>query len=34
MAQAIVGDAKVSLTELSRTLGDWRADDNGIKNQE
>ena len=28
MAQAIVGDAKVSLMELSQALGNWKADDN------
>ena len=27
MAQAIIGDAKVTLTELSRALGSWRAND-------
>ena len=31
MAQAIVGDAKVSLMELSQTLGNWKADDNWYK---
>ena len=31
MAQAIVGDAKVSLTELSQALGNWKADDNWYK---
>ena len=32
MAQAVVGDAKVSLVELSLALGNWRAEDVGIKN--
>ena len=27
MAQSVVGDAKVSLTELSQALGDWKASD-------
>ena len=31
MAQAIVGDAKVSLMELSQALGNWKADDNWYK---
>jgi len=28
MAQSIIGDAKVSLIELSAALGDWKASDN------
>ena len=31
MAKAIVGDAKVSLIELSQALGNWKADDNWYK---
>ena len=31
MAQAIIGDAKVSLMELSQALGNWKADDNWYK---
>ena len=31
MAQAVVGDAKVSLMELSQALGSWKADDNWYK---
>jgi 3D-(3,5/4)-trihydroxycyclohexane-1,2-dione acylhydrolase (decyclizing) len=31
MAQAIVGDAKVSLMELSQALGNWKADDSWYK---
>ncbi len=31
MAQAIVGDAKISLIELSLALGNWKADDNWYK---
>ena len=31
MAQAIVGDAKVSLIELSQALGSWKADDSWYK---
>merc|ERR1711991_1167982 len=31
MAQAVVGDAKVSLIELSQALGSWKADDSWYK---
>ena len=31
MAHAVVGDAKVSLIELSIALGKWKADDNWNK---
>ena len=34
MAQAVVGDAKVSLIELSQALGSWKADDSWHKNHE
>ena len=27
MAQSVIGDAKVSLQELSNALGDWKAPD-------
>ena len=27
MAQSVIGDAKVSLNELSQALGDWKAPD-------
>ena len=33
MAQSI-GDAKVSLNELSQALGDWKASRNGIKSRD
>ncbi len=31
LAQSIIGDAKVSLNELSQALGNWKADDNWYK---
>ena len=31
MAQSVIGDAKVSLTELSQALGDWKAPDDWYK---
>ena len=31
MAQSVIGDAKVSLTELSQILGDWKASDDWYK---
>ena len=31
MAQAVVGDAKVSLIELSQALGSWKAEDSWYK---
>ena len=31
MAQSVIGDAKVSLTELSQSLGDWKAPDDWYK---
>ncbi len=31
MAQSVVGDAKVSLQEISKALGDWKADDSWHK---
>ncbi len=32
LAQAVIGDAKVSLTELSQALGSWKAGDEWNKN--
>ena len=31
MADAVIGDAKVSLIELSNALGDWRSSDSWHK---